>query len=120
MAVTTTSVPFCATLWQFYICALFYGLGVGAWATANNVWLIEIWQEKSGQILFLSQLMYGIGSIIGPLIDRPYLTGETDNNFNKDLTFIEFVNKTNSIDNNEREDRLKIPFIISGSMQIAC
>ena len=111
MAITSSSVPFTDQLWQYYLCALLYGLGAGAWTNANNVWLIEIWNKKSEQVLFLSQLMYGVGAIIGPLIDRPYLTGEVRDNH----TSVEVP-----ISGEERRYKLKTPFLVSGAIQITC
>ncbi len=45
---------------------------------AINVWLIEIWKQKSSSVLQLCHFMFGVGAIFGPLIDKPYLTGEQD------------------------------------------
>ena len=88
-----------------------FGVGAGAWITSYNVWLIEMWQGRAGQVLFLSQLMYGIGSVLGPIIDRPYLTGDTQHN-QTDLS--------DELGNDQRRSKLIIPYMISGGIQIIC
>ncbi|CAG2181536.1 unnamed protein product [Oppiella nova] len=55
---------------------------------------MEIWQHRSGPVLFLAQLMLGVGFTIGPLIDKPYLTGDltsgaTDDNHDKNNALID-------------------------------
>ncbi len=69
--------------------------------------------------------MYGIGAILAPLIDKPYLTGEQDLDL-MNKTFILDLNSTISnnnktlfiIDESERKSKLKTPFLISGIIQI--
>ena len=116
MAITSTLVPFTKHIWQFFLCSFLFGIGAGAWITSYNVWLIEMWQKKAGQVLFLSQLMYGIGSVLGPLIDRPYLTGEIHTN-QSDYGLYQgrYV-----ISQEERKNKLVIPYMISGGVQIIC
>ncbi|XP_054162220.1 uncharacterized protein LOC128960174 [Oppia nitens] len=101
MTLSSTSVPFTTTIWQYYLCALGYGIGSGAWMTTYNVWLMEMWQDKSERVLFISQLIYGIGATIGPFIDAPYLTGD-----NQDITVA------------ERKAKLFVPFVIIGGIQV--
>lgn len=107
MAITSTLVPFTRNIWQLFVCAFLFGVGAGAWITSYNVWLIEMWKGKAGQVLFLSQLMYGVGSVVGPLIDRPYLTGEPENN-------------STIISVEDRRDKLTVPYLISGGVQVIC
>jgi hypothetical protein len=69
--------------------------------------------------------VYGIGAILAPLIDKPYLTGEQDLDL-MNKTFILDLNSTISnnnktlfiIDESERKSKLKTPFLISGIIQI--
>ncbi len=125
MGISTALVPHLPNIWLLYLCFFLLGMSGGVWNNANNVWLIEMWQQKSSPVLQLSQFMFGIGSILGPLIDKPYLTGEQ----NLDLmnqTFILDLNSTISnsnktlfiIDESERKSKLKIPFLISGIIQL--
>ncbi|XP_054161591.1 uncharacterized protein LOC128959622 [Oppia nitens] len=74
--VANTMMPFSVHLWQLYVCAFFMGLTASAWLATYNVWLIEMWQDKSVKVLLFSQLMHGIGQVCGEQLDRPYLTGE--------------------------------------------
>jgi hypothetical protein len=69
--------------------------------------------------------MYGVGAIVGPLINRPYLTGEQDLDL-MNQTYILDLNSTISnnnktsfiIDESERRSKLKTPFLISGIIQL--
>ncbi|XP_054162215.1 sodium-dependent glucose transporter 1B-like [Oppia nitens] len=108
MAISSTIIPFTRQVWQLFICAFFFGIGSGAWITAYNVWLIEMWQDNSGKILFLSQVMYGIGSVLGPLIDSSYVTGDQ----NRTDTTLAIISEE------DRRQKLAIPYMISGGIQI--
>ena len=86
------------------------------WFVSFYMWIMEIWQHRSGPVLFLAQLMLGVGFTIGPLIDKPYLTGDltsgaTDDNYNKNNALI---------DVNERRSKLFVPFLISGCITALC
>ena len=91
--------PFSQRLSHLFLYNWIYGFGSGAWISAKNVWIIELWSYKSAPILQLSGLMYGIGSILGPLIDEPYLTGHIQTPVNStvdiNLTEIEDQRKRN-------------------------
>ncbi|CAG2111000.1 unnamed protein product, partial [Medioppia subpectinata] len=112
------------TLSQFYTCVFGYGLGSGVWFSAYNVWVIEIWQQNSAPVLQLSQFMYGIGTIFGPLIDQPYLTGELIHSLNNAV-----INTTENItddhimdvvlghDVSHRRNKLHTPFLIIGCLE---
>jgi hypothetical protein len=66
--------------------------------------------------------MYGIGTIFGPLLDKPYLTGkqlldplETNISNISELTFDNVIDIYGNIN---RRYNLKTPFLISGIIQI--
>jgi MFS family permease len=122
MSITTALVPYSQSLWNLYLIIWLYGFGCGAWNSAVNVWLIEIWLQKSAPILLLSQFMYGIGTIFGPLLDKPYLTGEQISHLNvtniSSATLFSMNNMTNAVENIDRRCKLKTPFLISGIIQI--
>jgi hypothetical protein len=120
MAISSTLIPFTTSVWQLYTCALIFGTGTGAWIAAYNVWLIEIWQQKAGHVLFLSQLMYGTGAVLGPLLDRPYLTGGPKQGTNSTKLLNIINNTTDIIDVNERRSKLEVPFMVGGGIQIVC
>ncbi len=89
---------------------------------ANNVWLIEMWRQKSASIMQFSQFIYGIGTFFGPLLDKPYLTGEqvldsVETNISN-ITELIFDNMTDIYGNIDRRSNLKTPFLISGIIQI--
>ncbi|CAG2103216.1 unnamed protein product [Medioppia subpectinata] len=114
MAITSTVIPFTREVWQLFLCAFFFGMGAGAWITAYNVWLIEMWQRRAGKVLFLSQVMYGIGSVLGPLIDGPYVTGEPARNETTGAVTIDEP----IISVEDRRHKLAVPYMISGGIQI--
>lgn len=68
--------PWSSQLWHLYVCIFVYGFGIGNWNGANNVILIEMWQEKSPSILQFSQFIYGVGTILGPLLTEKFVIGE--------------------------------------------
>ena len=121
MSISSTSIPFTRNIWQLYGCALIYGTCAGAWITAYNVWLMEIWQHQSSKVLFMSQLMYGSGAVLGPLLDSPYLTGKQESIANQTHlpnTTLPFNNITQVISVEERRSKLEVPFMISGGIQL--
>lgn len=92
-----------SSLYFLYVCGFIIGIGGGSWDSTFNVWIIEIWQQNNGPILQLSQFAYGIGSIIGPLIDKPFIVG--DDNQHPDP-------------NIKRDALLNTPFAIIGGIQL--
>jgi len=120
--ITTALVPYSYKLWTLYLNCWWYGFGGGAWNIAFSVWLIEMWQQNSAPFLQLSQFMYGIGTILGPLLDKPYLTGEqvldsVETNISN-VTELLFDNMTDIFGAIDRRSNLKTPFLISGIIQI--
>ena len=97
-----------ASLYVLYVCGFVIGVGGGSWDSAFNVWIIEIWQQNSGPILQLSQFAFGIGSIIGPLIDKPFIVGEPEHD-QSDQPKNDHVN---------RSTLLSTPFAIIGGFQL--
>lgn len=113
-------VPYAQTVWQLYILIFAYALGAGAFINSKNVWLVEIWQNKSGPVLQICGFMYGIGNILGPLIDRPFLTGENLTRIGDNSSDVLMMNITapDSVDIEMRRGKLKTPFLISGLIQL--
>jgi hypothetical protein len=66
--------------------------------------------------------MYGIGIILGPLLDKPYLIGEqvldSVETYISNETELSFDNTTDIFRAVDRRSNLKIPFLISGIIQI--
>ncbi|XP_054161819.1 sodium-dependent glucose transporter 1-like [Oppia nitens] len=147
MGLTVIFIPYSEHLWQLYMYFVLIGMCAGTWNSTNNVWLIEMWQKQSGPIMQLSQFTYGIGTILGPLIDRSYLLGEIhhlngdgggsgghfgghggggggttsiDSDLGFNVTSMNVFNKTGAVydDSEERKRLLKTPFLISGCLHL--
>ena len=95
-------------LYVLYVCGFLIGIGGGSWDSTFNVWIIEIWQHNNGPILQLSQFAFGIGSIIGPLIDQPFLRGEPKTGGGDQP----------KVDHLDRSALLSTPFAIIGGIQL--
>ncbi len=74
-ALATALSPQSPTFILFYLCGLIAGLGAGVLDIVQTVWLIEMWDDKSGSILQLAEGTYSLGCFIGPLIVEPFLAG---------------------------------------------
>ncbi|CAG2105536.1 unnamed protein product [Medioppia subpectinata] len=115
MAMATIFMPYSTEIWHLYICIFFYGCGVGAWNNSNNVWLIEMWQKRSPTMLLLSQGIYGVGTILGPMVVKPYLSGisqsdkPTGDNMNDTMA---------ALLASQVSDKLKTPFLITGCIEV--
>ncbi|CAG2172135.1 unnamed protein product [Oppiella nova] len=79
LAVFTALMPFCTNIWLLYLSVFINSIGGGAWDSGNAVWTIEMWKDKSPPVLQLSQMMYGLGNILSPLIAKDYLYGDLSN-----------------------------------------
>ena len=128
--------PFCTTLWQFYLACFLNSLGgPQSWDSGNSVWVVEMWGRHSAPLLNLSQMMYSIGMIIGPLLVKPYLYGDLSNktgtvpingSYTTTLpsilsTTTISLNGTSDDDINysvDRRSELKIPFMIGGGVTL--
>jgi len=124
LGVGTALVPFCPNLILLYICSLISQTGSGAWDNANSIWLIEMWQQRSPAILQFSQFMYGTGTMLGPLLAAPFLTGELRNEtITTNISIPTTQSTISTTDINltiDRRPKLKIPFIIGGAIQSIC
>ena len=80
-----------------------------------------MWQQHSPSFLQFSQFIYGVGTILGPLIVGPYLSGEVD--FKEKVTtsngtVINVLNDTEIIAHQVlRREKLKFPYLIGGLLQ---
>ena len=43
--------PYSQELWHLYLCTFVTGIGYGVYFNTNNVWLLELFGDKSGPIL---------------------------------------------------------------------
>ena len=128
MSLAIVGVPNSRALVCLYCCAFVIGTCAGAWSNAKTVWLIEIWQKKSAPVLHLCSFLFGIGTIIGPLLEECHLTGEVQINLNStdssnatsqgEPTSLNLTSQDPAVyELSDRRAKLMIPFIIIGSMQ---
>jgi len=125
LSISSFIIPYSPNLWTLYICAYVKGFGLGVWSSVVNVWLMEIWQKNSAPILQLLQFMFGIGTLLSSLVAKPYVTGE-HNNLNQteystsSPVISTTANSTIVEEDIDRRSKLKIPYLICGSIQISC
>ena len=100
-------------------------IGSGGVVSSSPTWIIEMWGQRASTVLHLQQLMYGIGSIIGPFIVGPYLVGDlsnkTENSGGDYTTTTTDSIITTEVDINytiDRRAKLIPPHVISGVIQI--
>ncbi|CAG2103941.1 unnamed protein product [Medioppia subpectinata] len=124
MAASSALIPDSPNLWTLYVFQYFSGLGAGIWDTANNVWLIEMWPHNSLPVLQFSQFMWGLGSVIAPIIAKPYLTGETNHTVVTPTPVTYHALMADTITTTtpapvpvDRRALLRTPFLISGILQ---
>ena len=66
--------PYCPNLVSIYICAFMAGFGSGNVDTAGNVIILKIWEGRdSGPYMHAIHFTFGLGSLLAPLIARPFL-----------------------------------------------
>lgn len=75
---TTLAVPFCPSINSLLLTFGLYGIGFGFYDTGCNVYLLQLWGENASPFLQGLQLMYGVGSLVAPLIAEPFLLNGLD------------------------------------------
>ena len=78
MTALFATTPLLPHLWLVWLFALIFGVGSSINVSAYIVWTIELWHDKSGPVLQLNALGFGLGSIITSASMSPYLTGENE------------------------------------------
>ena len=96
--------------------AVIKGLTSGVFNTAQVVWIVELWEERSGPFLQALQFFISIGSFITPLMNKPFLNHCLQNSDNKTQLSIElFGNFSRNFKNYcENTTHIVIPFGIEG------
>ncbi|CAG2171822.1 unnamed protein product [Oppiella nova] len=125
MSISIITIPYSQYIPQLYTCFWLFGFGSGVYVNVKYVWLIDMWQESSAPILHLAGFMFGIGHTLGPLIEKPYLTGEQFAALDADNR-VALVAKNISVhksdilsdDSYVRRHKLMIPYLICGSIHI--
>ena len=136
MGIAAILVPLTQNVNQYYGNQFMLGMGSGAWDSGNSLWLIEMWKDKVPPVFQIQAMMYGVGSIIAPLVVSPFVLGDltngtTDNTTGSPelTTFLSVINTTIVISNNnpsddninysvDRRPKLRIPFLISGLLTL--
>ncbi|OXA60711.1 Sodium-dependent glucose transporter 1 [Folsomia candida] len=62
----------------FFVLGGVLGISIGAYDCAQVVWMIEMWQEKSGPFIQCQHFCYAIGSNIPPILMGPFLRDDND------------------------------------------
>lgn len=108
LAITIWCLPFYGHLWLVFLMMVFSNIGAGAWDSAVSLWIVEMWPLGHTAILQGNQFMYGLGSIVAPLIASPFVFGTKN------------VTQENApITAKDRIQSLTIPYTITGiSMSI--
>ncbi|CAG2167617.1 unnamed protein product, partial [Oppiella nova] len=78
MGLTLGLLPTVKSLPIFYTIGAINGVAAGASDTANNAWILEMWDEKAGPYLLALHFCFGTGMIIAPQIARPFLLDSSD------------------------------------------
>lgn len=102
--------PFSPSLVIFLVLGFISSFGYGALDTAINTWFIEMWQENSNSILQVALFINGIGKIVAPFIEKPYLIGEHHH-----------LNSTDGHSHSgyERQMLLSVPFVLMSAIQLS-
>ncbi|XP_054163363.1 sodium-dependent glucose transporter 1A-like [Oppia nitens] len=80
MACAISSAPHVSNIWLLYLVGLLCGFGAGGFDTAQVVWLIEIWAEKSSSYLQGLQFFNAVGTFVSPLMTGPFLAKQSKKN----------------------------------------
>lgn len=99
-----------------YVFALLLGYSQGILDTSETVWLVELWHENPNPVMQLSQALFGVGTIVAPLIAGPYLTGDIDTNSTN--TTLEFYEYRVAVTPEERRAKLTIPFAVLSALTL--
>ncbi|KAF8788839.1 sodium-dependent glucose transporter 1A-like [Argiope bruennichi] len=79
MAVTTTLIPWCRTLWLLIGVMSISGVAMGSLDTGLNVWCLYFWNDESSPFFQALHFFFGIGASLAPLIAGPFLSLENTN-----------------------------------------
>ncbi|XP_054162217.1 uncharacterized protein LOC128960170 [Oppia nitens] len=125
MSLSTVFYPWATQYWHLWLCGYIYGFSCVIWDGTNNVVLIEMWKHRSPSMLVIGQLLWSVGSIVGPVMMRGYVIGNdvcpgvTQKQCETNHTYVETNSRcTEWCLNYDRRPQLKIPFLIGGSFEL--
>ena len=70
-------IPLYANYYAFLVYSAVIGLVSGAADTSVNVWVIDIWRDRSAPFVQALQFFWSVGFIVSPLISNPFLSPES-------------------------------------------
>ena len=105
-AVAIMLLPFYGHLWIVFVMMVLSNIGAGAWDSATSIWLVEMWPVGNSALLQGNQFMYGLGTIVAPLLASPFVYGTRNMTENNQILTVE-----------DRIRSLLIPFSIGGISQ---
>ena len=76
-AITTLSVPLSQTFFQLMASFTVYGFCFGFYEAGCSVYLLQLWHKSASPFLQALQFMFGIGSLLAPVIARPFLNSSS-------------------------------------------
>jgi fucose permease len=77
-AILTISIPLIHHLVPLLVISVMNGICLGFWEAGSNVFIMKLWGKDVAAFLQVLQLMFGVGSIVAPLIAEPFLIREHD------------------------------------------
>lgn len=112
LGLSVASLPRLQHLWLLYGVSFAGFIGGGNHGAVAITWLAELWTGRVLAALMQAfQLSYGVGSIVGPLLARPYLWGLLNQTTLEELSDSEYWSTVE-----ERRNSLAVPFTISGCL----
>ena len=126
--VFTAALAIWSNLWLFYLSMFLSGFGGGAWDSGHSMWLVDLWSENPAPVFQLSQMMYGCGAIIGPLLTQPFIFGDLINkidtmNSTSSAVLLHMSTPSNTLSDDvnysvDRRSNLMVPFFIGGGLMM--
>ncbi|XP_054157271.1 major facilitator superfamily domain-containing protein 4A-like [Oppia nitens] len=77
MALSTSLTPVLKSYTVFMELSIIFGFGEGGFDTACNAWLLEMWLRDNGPYMQALHFMFGLGSLLAPLISIGFLSDTT-------------------------------------------
>lgn len=95
--------PFCSTKALFFVMGGVLGFSSGIYDSSQMIWIIEIWQHKSGPFIQAQHFCYAVGAILPTIIVASFL-----NHYHNSNTTVTTALLT-------EPSRIHIPFLIIGT-----